>query len=139
LKRQNILSEAQHGFREKKSNETASQLFMENVQEALDNQKKAIGIFLDLSKAYDVIKRKTLLDKLDLYGVRGIINNWFKSYLSRRTQLVEIPYLNKKNSLQDKVKSLISEDKYGVPQGSIWGTLLFLLYINDLPSQIKMQ
>jgi hypothetical protein len=75
LKQHHILTEVQHGFRENKSTETASQSFIESVQEALDNQSKAIGIFLDLSKAYDVINHETLLDKLDSYGVRGITNN----------------------------------------------------------------
>jgi hypothetical protein len=69
LKQHYILTNAQHGFRENKSTETASQSFIESVQEALDNHRKAIGIFIDLSKAYDVINHKILLDKLDLYGV----------------------------------------------------------------------
>ena len=98
------------------------------MHEALDNQRKARDIFLDLFKAYDVINHKTLLDKLDSYGVRGIINKWFKSYLSRRTQVVEISYLNKKK-LQEKVQSLPRKIEHGVPQGSILGPLLFLLYM----------
>jgi hypothetical protein len=102
LKKHHILIESQHGFIENKSTESASQSFIESVQEALDNQIKAIGIFLDLSKAYDVINHKTLLDKLDSYGVRGTLNDWFKSYLSGRTQVVEISYINKKESLQEK-------------------------------------
>ena len=69
LKKHRMLTEIQHGFIGNKSTETASQSFIESVHEALDNQRKAIGIFLDLSKAYDVINHKTLLDKLDLYGV----------------------------------------------------------------------
>ena len=127
LKKHRILTDIQHGFIENKSTETASQSFIESVQEALANQRKAIGIFLDLSKAY-VINHETLLDKLDLYGVRGTINNWFKSYLSRRTQVVEISYPNEKESIQEKLQSLPKKIEHGVPQGSILGPLLFLLY-----------
>jgi len=75
---------------ESKSAETTSDLFIQSVQEALDRHLHAVGIFLELSKAYDVINYNRLLDKLDSYGIRGSVNNWFQSYLTNRTQFVEI-------------------------------------------------
>jgi len=77
LKRHNILTSEQHGFMESKSTEIASHLFIQSVQEALDRHLHAVGIFLDLSKAYDVIKHKRLLDKLHSYGIRGSVNKGF--------------------------------------------------------------
>jgi len=94
LKKHNTLANVQQGFRAKKSTETASHSFIESVQEALDNHLHVVGIFLDLSKAYDVINHDILLDKLDSYGVRGSVNMWFKSYLTNRTQFVEISHTN---------------------------------------------
>jgi len=90
LKRHNILTCEQHGYMESKSAETTSDLFIQSVQEALDRHLHAVGIFLELSKAYDVINYNRLLDKLDSYGIRGSVNNWFQSYLTNRTQFVEI-------------------------------------------------
>jgi hypothetical protein len=85
LKRHNTLTSEQHGFMESKSTETASHSFVQSVQEALDKHLHEIGIFLDLSKAYDAINHKRLLDKLDSYGNRGLVNNWFQPYLTNRT------------------------------------------------------
>ena len=77
----NILNDAQHGFREGKSTETATHAFLENIQKAIEKKIHLIGIFFDLSKAYDVLDHKILLFKLDAYGIRGLVNQWFKSYL----------------------------------------------------------
>ena len=77
--------------------ETASHSFIESVQEALDKHLFAVGIFLDLSKAYDVINHEILLEKLDSYGVRGFANMWFKSYLTNRTQVVKISHTDRNN------------------------------------------
>ena len=81
-----------------KSTKTDSQTFLESVQEALDRQLHVVGLFLDLSKAYDVINHNILLDKLDSYGIRGSSNLWFKSYLACRTQYIEITHTDRSNS-----------------------------------------
>jgi len=74
LKRHNILTCEHHGFMESKSTETASHSFIRSVQEALNRHVHAVGIFLNLSKAYDVINHNRVLDKLDSYGIRGSMN-----------------------------------------------------------------
>jgi len=72
--------------------------FIENIQQALDNKLHVVGIFLDFTKAYDVINHNILLYKLESYGVRGIINFWFKSYLSEHTQYVSLTQTNDNNN-----------------------------------------
>jgi len=88
LTKNGILDDAQHGFREGKPTETATHVFLENIQEAIEKKKHLIGIFFDLSKAYDVLDHKILLFKLSTYGVRDLVNQWFTSYLSNRKQYV---------------------------------------------------
>jgi hypothetical protein len=105
LKRHNILTSEKHGFTEFKFTEAASHSFIQSVQEALDKHLHALGIFLDLSKAYDVINHKRLLDKLDSYGIRGSVNKWFQSYLANRTQFVEISQIVKIKCIQYKFQS----------------------------------
>jgi hypothetical protein len=75
--------------------------FIEYIQEALDNHYYIIGIFLDLTKAYDVVNHDILLNKLDLYGNRGVTKLWFKSYFSNRTQFVEITQVDEQKRTQD--------------------------------------
>ena len=116
-----ILHGNQYGFRKKSSTHVALLTFIDKVIQAIENGEYAIGVFLDFSKAFDTVDHKILLDKLDHYGIRGCALSWFRSYLSHRFQYVTY---NGSQSSQQLIKC-------GVPQGSILGPLLFLVFIND--------
>ena len=112
----------QFGFRQQHSTNHALINISENIRNALDSGQFACGIFVDLQKAFDTVDHEILLNKLNHYGIRGIPNSWFKSYLSFRSQYVSI------SGFDSSIKFV----KYGVPQGSVLGPLLFLLYITVL-------
>jgi hypothetical protein len=136
VNKHSILSEDQHGFWENRSTETACQNFIELIQTRPNDGEHVLGIFLDLSKAYEVMNHETLLGKVDYYGTRGITKTWLESYLSSHSQYVEIT-AKAEDTYNHKYTSPCRIIKHGVPQGSILGPLLFLLYTNDLPRYVQ--
>ena len=121
IKTQNILYTKQFGFRQKYSNTQALLSITNKIQKAVDEGTYSCGIFLDFCKAFDTVNHNILITKLHHQGFRGIVKKWFCSYLSERKQFVSIG-----NAMSD-----YKQISCGIPQGSVLGPLLFLLYIND--------
>ena len=123
----NILPQTQFGFRKGHSTSHALNSSVNIIKDAHKQNKHVLGIFIDLSKAFDTLDHKILLSKLENSGVRGTPLSLLSSYLSNRYQYT---YVNDSESQ----KALV---KYGVPQGSVLGPLLFLLYISDMINSYK--
>ena len=122
LNKECILYDHQFGFRSKRSTDLAILDIHRKLIDDFENNNFACCMFLDFAKAFDTVNHNILLQKLNAYGVRGIVHDWFKSYLTDRKQMV-------------KLGNIFSESKIimcGVPQGSVLGPLSFLIYVNNM-------
>lgn len=123
----NLLASHQSGFRRMHSCESAINDVLYEWREAQNNSKIIIAVFLDFQRAFETIESKLAIDKLEKYGISGTTLNWFKSYLNGRKQTVKIG-----ESISQTV-----DNNLGVPQGSILGPLIFILYVNNMVNCLK--
>ena len=133
LQTNSILALEQFGFRKGSYMGKVVFALTGYILSSLNLRQQIGGIFCDLSKAFDCVNHEILIAKLHYYGIHEVVLNWFKSYITNRKQKVKITSQNGKKESSSRWETI----KNGVPQGSILGPLLFIIYVNDSPQGIN--